>query len=287
MMPTIKIIYQAILHYLSQNAKNGGELLFFITVAYYIITWLSADQSKKLTLYFYGYMLIGFMAHCIKLDTITHFLYLTFPATAALFIIMHQSILQRNIIALRKNNYHPEPTHNTHWIDTVLRSALMRMHQNHPLHILIERTDNMTDYLQITFPLHTTFSPSIAELLDTSNHIYPHQMIVCNKKGFIYGANAIWHHHLSHIITTEHHWAELDTYYTTNTDAIIVYSNPSNGNFNLILNGHLIENLPTHQIRTLLIQLTADNNQLSYDQLTNKDYYVAHKKKSPLSEKNS
>ncbi len=236
-------------------SKECIEILFFISIAFYIIRWISADPYKKMFLYFLGYCTIFFTAHTFKLSNISFFLYHTITPTVTLFILMHQHILQRTGIALRKTAPNTSPNAPTDaWIDNLLRMALVNFNEQYPFHVLITRHDAMTDYMTMGLVLDMPCTRELTSLLTTSSLMQHAYTIVCDHHGIVRGINGRWHHTQNISAHPIQELSELDVYYTTHTDAITIYGDPLTRTFSMTINGKVISCLSLQQTRAAMVR---------------------------------
>src|SRR3989338_8316527 len=87
------------------------EIIFLSGVFYYFCLWLKQDTQKPLLLTFYTYVFTLTIAYFTGLPTVTFILTSFFPVLLVCFIIIHQSTLQKNFIALHAISPKTTATH--------------------------------------------------------------------------------------------------------------------------------------------------------------------------------
>lgn len=268
----VHIISSMVVPFFYMHGRDMIEIVLFSVGIHKMMRWLSADPTKPLYRYAYVYGAFWFVAQWSHLQTVTHTLYLLFPATITCFIIAHQHTLQKNLIALRKRMYRVDTKTDMHWLDLLLRMGLMRSHQEKSLRVLIQRNDDMEDYLTIGLPLETSLTHTIADIIDHCSLVRDEQMMVINKQGIVCGVNAHWRGVLPTLMNPTD-WHDIDTYYTINTDALVLYSNGKSTVFHLLVAGHVWGPLSAQHVRTMLIPLIMGHRQGSPSGELSKETY--------------
>ncbi len=232
------------------NWRDLIEILFFSCSFYYLSLWLKKDTQKNLLPYFYGFCLFTFGAHLLALPTVSQSLFLFSPAIILLFMFMHQSTLQRNMVAL-KNITHPSHPP-TDWLTTLLRTSLVMIHHNKELLILIEHTDAIGSYLKAEYYINAPLSKDLLTLI--VEHAYnPQQMLWIHSDGIIRGINVSWKaswHPAAYENQTA--WIDDAIVYTSKNDALLLHINPTKHHYTIASNGTIHHELTIEQVSQLL-----------------------------------
>lgn len=230
--------------------RDALEILFFSTVFYHLTRWLKADTNRNLLPYFYGTLAIGLVSHLCTLSTVSHFLFLFAPSAVALFILMHQDTLERNIVAVK--NITTDTALLTDWIETLVRACLTQMNDNRTVVCVIENHDSLTPFLECQLPLHASINDTLLNILYQSTLTTDKDMLWILYNGTLKGVNAAWKHtrQLSsdYVNNTNQVWKYDAQLYTSKTDCFLLCANPLNRSFTLIAEGIITENIPAHTV---------------------------------------
>lgn len=242
-------IFQAFSPFIT-SWRDPIEILLLSITIYYISIWFKKDAQKNLLPYFYGFCSFTITVHVLGLSTISYCLFLFSPAIIFIFMFMHQSVLQRNLIALKNITLAHSPS--DHWITTLLRASLTMMHANKRISIVIECSDALAPYITADYCINAPLSKDLLTLL--VEHTYnPKQMIWVDAQGTIRGINASWKTKW-HQEMDEHDdaWINDALTYTSKNDALVLHSNPTNHQYSLVSNGNLDQALTINEISQLL-----------------------------------
>ncbi len=228
------------------------EIMFFTSLFYYLMRWLAKDYTKNLLPYFYGYCFIAIAAYTIQLTIISYFLFLYAPAIIMLFIIMHQDILQRNLIALK--NIQPAQVTNHDWLDILFRGCLVMVNKNKPVICVIECTDNLDDFIKTPFLINADLQQGILELLLESQAYDPSKLIWVTTQGKLRGINANWQpsYYMAKTIQPSTAWQQDSFVYSQQTDAFVFYTDPLTHTFTIIVHGKCFEKISPHHTLQLI-----------------------------------
>lgn len=225
--------------------KESIEILFFSAVIYTILLWLRRDTDKSLLAYFYGYCSIFFVAHYADLPVIRFALFISAPFVAVIFIIMHQEMLQKNFINLVR----PAPLFETsHWVDELMKCCLMALNRHREIIVIIERQDQLKSLIHAPYFIYAELKKDIFDIL-LEKHVSTHDyMLWINQQGKIVAINCAWRTHIDETwIAKEaeniHLWKQQAIFFTSKTDALLFKINPLTRSFDIIMNGHILENV--------------------------------------------
>ena len=256
------------------------EILFFSSIFYVFCTWLKADHTKNLLLYFLAYCGITIGAWVTQLPTLTPFLFSYAPAALLLFIVLHEKTLQRNLVTLC--TIVPAQPIPEEWLDVLLSSSLSLINTNKKITVIIERTNSLDYILKIPFLINTTIGKGILDILLLSNSYDEDKIVLVNANGFIKGINVVWC--TKQTKTTTLHpvllHKENALFYTLQTDALIFQANPVNRQFTLIMNGKEIVHLSAHQIKVMIKKHLTSNHHIQ----SKGAYYENSSTEKPLSQ---
>jgi len=230
--------------------QDSIEIIFFCFTFYAISIWLQKDRQKPLLLYFYGYCFITIAAYYTNLSTLTTVLFFSAPATSMLFILLHQTTLQKNIITPKK--YVPAQQKKDDWLETFFRSCLIAMNNNTPVLCVIEHTDALNTFLTTPLPLSSPIQEQLLSLLFSSSVYDPEKLVWITTQGTLCGINATWNSSYdpdwqkSSLTSTVPGYHNA-LFFTQKTDALIFYLDPNKRSISLFIQGTLFENISIQQ----------------------------------------
>lgn len=228
-----------------------AEITIISSCFYYSALWLKKDRDKNLLAYFYGYLFFIFAAHGLQLTTLASMLLLFSPAVAMLFMLMHQQLLQRNLVSL-KNITLTTHTSCPDWLSAIMKATLSMLAHNKNMIILIEHTDALHPHLNVTEPLDVPITPGIITLL--FNKLYNEEYLCwISSSGMLRGINvsfkASWH---PSSYQTKTAWIDDAVAYTSKTDGVILYANADTHQYAVAHHGMITEGLSMEQAHKLI-----------------------------------
>lgn len=223
------------------------EILFFSTLFYQISLWLKKDRHLNLLGYWYGYCVVGLVAHALQLNTISSVLFLFAPTIIMLFMMMHQEQLQKNFVALR--TLQPARTPTADWVEQLIRSCLVSVNNNKGLICVIERTDSLQDFLTTNCLFNAELHGATFDTLITSDIFNDKKLVWLNDHGTLRGLNASWDLGIDdvwHAAADIPAWQQDALFFTQKTDAIVLGITTANRSFTIIARGKRYENIAAH-----------------------------------------
>jgi hypothetical protein len=226
------------------------EILFFSSLIYATSLWLKKDRQKPLLLYFYGYCTLVLVSYYAQLSTMSTFLFWAAPATSMLFILMHQDILQKRVIALKKH-IPAQRAEQEDWLENLFRSCLLALNKkNTTLSCVIEHTDSLHQFLTTPLLLEVPLQENLLDLLFASNAYDTNKILWISAPAHIRGINASWK------MILEKEWLSTDVenlpvalqhalFFTSKTDAVGFSLDPETRTINLVIQGKLYEKIST------------------------------------------
>lgn len=228
------------------------EIFCFALAFYYVALWLKKDKQKNLLPYFYGYCATIFGAHLLKLTTISYTLIMLGPIAAIIFILIHQELLQRNIVALK--NITPAKRIHLDWLDTLIRTSVSTINKGKTITCVIERTDSLNSFLSTQLKFDARLEQGLLDILLDSPAFDQHRMIWVNTQAKLIGMNAAWKK-----ITKDQQcaqsaeklptWKQQAIFFTSKTDAIVAQISPASRTFDVVMNGMVVDRM--HATKTL------------------------------------
>ncbi|HSC24674.1 MAG TPA: hypothetical protein VLB80_00455 [Candidatus Babeliales bacterium] len=222
--------------------RDCVEILLYTTFLYIFCKWLQVDRTKNLIIYFFAYCIFAIGAWIIQLPTISPFLFTYAPVALLLFIILHEKILQRNLIALCP--IVPVRADHDDWLDILISSSLTVINTQKAITIIIENKDSLDYFLTIPFYINANISKHLLDILLISTYYNEQKMIWVDTQGKIRGINAVWSYETP--------------FHTLQNDAIIISAHPISRTFTFIVSGKETKNISAHHVRMLI------KKQLSY-----------------------
>ncbi len=222
------------------------EIIFFSSLFYYAAVWLKKDRSKNLVLAFYSYCTLTFGAHFLGLTTISYVMFLFAPAVAMVFILLHQEFLQKNLITFK--NITPAQFADHDWLETIVRTFLIRVNNQKELTCIIEQRDSLRELVQTSLPVNARLEQGLFDLLLTSPSFDADHMVWVTTQGQLIGINALWaqhgqHTHLAAAAQELPTWKQNAIFFTTKTDAIVLHINATSRTFDVVVNGMIIDRM--------------------------------------------
>lgn len=189
------------------------------------------------------------------------------PAALALFIILHQEVLQRNFILSYKISSHNTQTHAPSWLDELMKGCLSALNKNKELIGVIERDTKLDSIIIAPFKMSADLQKEIFEILIEKHEISNNNMIWISHDGKFRAINATFDINIdSQWLTKElaqiSKWKQNSIYITKKTDAIVFKINPISRTFDLIMNGNIMESLTPSQAHNILLNYFNSSKEL-------------------------
>lgn len=166
------------------------ELLFFVSIAYAIITLLAKDKRCNMVGYFALYLIALTLTHECSLFTIHHFLYWMSPCFAVLFIIFQQEQLQKNFVTITHTNTDRTLKHTSNFITTSLQIGLHNSLNNKKSFFIIEGNEDLSILMDTEVPLHIPLHKQVIECICDSILYNDNLSIWTHYTGIIKGINS-------------------------------------------------------------------------------------------------
>lgn len=269
--------------------KDPLEILVFTFFIYRFSLWLKQDQTKPLLPLFYSYCSLGLVAHLGNLLTIKNFISLYTPVILMLFILIHQELLQRNFVALKKIVPKKENL-SENWLELLIRTCLKASNNNKTVHCIIEQKDSLANLIGTVLEIQAPIKDESLNLIFESSLFDPQKVIWINSNGMIEGINASWKKEVHNTWLDPSAKKENKTIrqalkITEKTDALFIRCNAGLGTFDIMAQGKLIENITAaNSLRIIRHYLS----QPSKEKVNKKDspHEVSLSKKSTLDQLN-
>lgn len=233
--------------------KTGIEIITLSSFFYYFSLWLKKDTEKNLIWYFYGYCLLFLGSWTLNFSVINSFMLYTCPLMCMLLVIIHQDILQRNFISIKKEI---TPTNNPEYMEELVRSALAALNKSKNFYCVLEHTWDIKPFIKSDFLLHADLKQECISFLIESPTFDENKFIWCSTQGYVVAINAHWKIHRSQpthaLPPTATQWKEDAILITSKTDACVIKGNTTTRLFDIITRGKIHEQIPAHQLVQLL-----------------------------------
>lgn len=231
------------------NWKDCLEIILISGVFYYFSLWLKTDKQKSLLFSFYGYCIAFFGTHYLGLTTVNTLLIAFFPVAILGFILVHQTTLQKNFVALHKISHPTSPSYE-HWADTLLRVALIALSNNKRFYIALEKSDPLETIIQSPICLNSLLTEELFTLCMHSDQFDSYKFLWLNDQGILKGINSSWKKNsvetwLAKEVQEQEEIIQDALFFSTKTDLLFLSSNPTTRTFTLVCHGSLKENLST------------------------------------------
>jgi hypothetical protein len=252
--------------------SDALEIIFFAASIYYFSLWLKNDKQKNLLAIFYLTFSIFICSYFTNMNAITNFFLIFWPTILTIFLLLHQNILQKNFIAMKK--ILPAKPVDFIWIDDFIRSCLNAIGNNKQITAIIEGTDSLEEFIKAPFSIVASVNKDLIDALINSPTFDQQKMIWINYEGKLQAINSSWNIKNSQFWTTDdieeiNQWQQDSIIFTSKTDAIAFRSYPAKRTFDVIVQGRLIEDLSPNNALTLISQYIKQNEMKTLK--TNKD----------------
>ena len=251
-------------YFLGYNAffywRNIIEILFFTLLIYYFSLWLKQDKNKNLLPYFYGYCFLALASSYAQLTTINYVMFLFAPVAIMLFIMLHQTTLQRNFIALK--NITPAKNVSGQWQHDIIRSFLFAINNNKEIHCVIENKDALQDFIHSPLMLHAHIQQGLIHILQDSQMFDEQKMIWLSTSGQLVGINATWRETIfqafeEYDTSKINPWQQSALLLSSKTDALFLRITPTNRAFDIIFNGKIVHKIDSSNALKILIKYSS------------------------------
>jgi len=220
------------------------EIFVYSSSIFVFCTWLKTDKTKNILMYFFAYCAIALSAWITQLPTLAPFLFAYAPVALLLFIVLHEKILQRNLVSLCSIT--PAKIQHEDWLETLISGCLTTINANKSITVVIECKDALNYFLDAPFLINADISKNVLDILLSSTSYDEQKMVWIDTNGKIRGINVAWIAHQEK--------REDALFYTLQSDAIILHAHPINRTFVLTVYGKETRNVTAHQVHTLLKQ---------------------------------
>lgn len=233
-----------------------AEIICFSWIIYSFSAWISKDRQKSLLPAFYGYSLALGVTYFASLQTLNQFLLICAPIAVMLLIVVHQQTLQKNFIALK--NITPTYSHQTDWLETLMRTSLIATNSKKNFLCVIERGNALINFLTTPLMVHADVQQGLLAIIIESNAFNPERMIWLNAQGNLLGINAtlaadtVPHEWVADEVKALDDWRSQAIIITAKTDALVFNITPNKKTFDLAIGGNMVENVNATQMLMLL-----------------------------------
>ncbi|MGE0206278.1 MAG: hypothetical protein AB7R69_00345 [Candidatus Babeliales bacterium] len=231
--------------------QDPVEIIILAGIIYYFSLWLHADKTKPLLTYFYSYCLIFFGCYHFNFLTISSFLLFFSPVIFTLIILIHQELLQRNFVALKKIIPAKASIHHD-WLEHLVRMLVRTAHSKKTVLCIIEQEQALHHILEAPFILNTTFQPDILKLLIESSS-YDHEKIIwLDNKGTVIAVNSWWKKAIDELwqepeIQKAEKYLGQASIITAKSDALFLRCNAETATFDIVAQGKIVEHVAAAQ----------------------------------------
>ena len=250
--------------WLFMSWRDIVELLFFISVSYYILRWLSKDKQKNLTLAFYGYVFLTAFSVYANIEGMALVLLVSAPIVMMLFIFIHQQTLQKNYISLKAAPL--KKIASDKWLEELIQASLRGVNANKTIICVIERTQALNAF----FTARCTFSAPITHelltlLINTTQVEEDHITIWVTQSGILTAINPLWHAEYDEIWVSKeikllHKWKQDALFITQKSDALVTVLSAETRLFDVFVDGKRFDNISANYAFSLIKQLCIETS---------------------------
>ena len=224
------------------------EILAFSGGILYLSTWLKRDTATPLLGIFYGYCTVFLAAYYFELVTLSTALLTFAPIAVAVCLMLHQSTLQKNFVALHAIT---TTTESYDWVDLLIRSSLIALGESKPITAIIEKTQSLETLLTSTYSFDCPLSEGLFQVLITSKTFHPHDILWIIQNGKLQAINSQWKKSsvdewLAQEVKEQEQWLQDALFFTSKTDALFFKLNPKTRTFTLVAQGKILQHASAH-----------------------------------------
>lgn len=228
-----------------------------------MLTWISTDQKRPLTTIVVCYWSAALVSSFLGILPISTLLINSAPLAAMIFALIHERTLQKSFITHTQlatidtagfNNYE------LLWPTAIIRSCLYSLNNSFPCTIVIERRAALTGLLDIDWPCRTAVTEQVLMLYHTSSLYNPQKALWITDHGTLvsYTAHPPRKNNIPFDAPPIIVPSELEYYLalTVHTDALVLWADPTQRTFTILVAGTAIAHQTAERTVTLLHQLT-------------------------------
>lgn len=224
------------------------EILFFSGIIYAFSQWLNADRTKPLLHYFYAYITVIICAHYWSLSTISFALIITAPGILALFTLMHQHTLQKNLIHLKNITITKQPLMQDS-ATIISQYVLRQINRRKDIIGIIECSDNLDPFIKAPFIFNAPLTVGMLDILCESPQYDYHAMIWISRNGILRSINALW---TDLSVSTFAEMYESTSLHTMYTDALFFHAIAQSHTAIVIEHGNIQKNISMEQLHMII-----------------------------------
>lgn len=247
---------------------------------YRFSSWINKDKTKNLLIPLYGYLSLIIASSFFRLPTINLLSLYYAPIACTLFFMIHQHTLQKNIITGEKTYSQPLDTLASTWIETLIHTCLNGFNTSKDLFLIIEKHNDISDYITSHDPVNAPLSKSLVSLLLESKRFDQTKAIWIQSRGTIVALNADIYLPFEPLIDYSCAqlplWKQQALCLSKATDLIALKASHASRSFDVIVEGKLYEELNTHSVMALLDYYT--KHETTKDVMERYPHDMEHKK---------
>ena len=145
--------------------RDAVEITFITSYIYILIYHVGLEKIVQVicSVIFYEYYALAFTSYAAHLTGITYMICLSAPVVVMLFVLIHQTTLQKNFVTSR--TIIPAHKDNTDWIDKLIRSMLVALNNNKTITCLIEHQHSMGSVVSACTTLYAHIKKDLLNLI--------------------------------------------------------------------------------------------------------------------------
>lgn len=225
------------------------EIGLFVFCFYSFAVWLHRDQTKKLFPLFLSFCTIFLLSDFLALTTLNNFLLYFCPLFLMLFVLAHQSIIQRNFVTAK--NITPAQVDSWQWIQELVKSMVFGFSNNKNLLCIIEHNDSLEQFIHNGIVIDTFLNKDLLNTLLMSSLWQEQTITYITKTGILKGINgriADIEFNLEQETLEEQKAAIL----ATKTDCIYIKTDSPSRTFSITIQAKVMEHLTAAQTLSIL-----------------------------------
>jgi len=239
------------------------EIISFAAIFYYFSIWLQKDKQKNLLPAFYLMNIVLISTNIFSMHTAFNFILNFSPVFIMLFILVHQSTLQRNFISIK--NLSPIKNKDDNWLQDFMRTCLVAMNNKKEIIVAIEGKDSFENFITTNFTLKTSITQELSNALINSQSFDNQKMLWVSYDGIFRGINSSWNIENNLLWTQEkddsiEKWKLDGILFSSKLDCLIFKTNTINRSFDIVVHGKLMDNIAPNNAINIIDQFVKKIN---------------------------
>lgn len=226
------------------------EIGLIAFIIYNVSVWLRKDKHTPLLGYAYMYGMVVCAAYALELHAVITLLPIVTPLFFIVGVIIHQDILQKNIVTHKHITY--KTPLDPQWLELIFSKSLTHINKQKQIILLIEHTDDISPFISTSFKLYNAIHKDLLDICMHPSVFDGSYMIWIQSSGTLISSHALWHQQQQGTLPDTDMQQELSLLYTRKTDALVCTIDQQQRTCTLLIYGKTISLLTTHNACQLI-----------------------------------